>query len=457
MNTLRTSFFPLWFKLTAAFLLVVLVGVGAVSLLTNQVTTSSFRHFMNAEVAQEWDSLPPALAAYYARQGNWQGVEAVLTAVSPGHGQGGMSLVLLDDQGTVVASVGGMHHRPTSAEEAMGSLPVWLDGAQIGTLLMGMPGGGMGMNMAGEQFLAEVNRAIVWGGVMAAGLALGLGIMLARYLTRPLRQLTQATHQLAVGHRLPQIPVNTNDELGELTGSFNQMAHALATAEQQRQQLLADVAHELRTPLSVMRSQLEAMLDGVFPLTAENLAVAHEETLLLGRLVEDLRTLSLAESGQLPLQKTAVSPHTLFTQLLAAFAPLAETEGVHLTADIPANLPTLTADAGRIQQVMGNLLTNALRHACQENGKPPQVQVIVTSQANALQVAVCDNGPGLSPEAQSHVFDRFWRADTARSRDQGGSGLGLAICRAIVTAHNGRIWVTSQPGQGATFTFTLPT
>jgi two-component system sensor histidine kinase BaeS len=452
MFSLRALRFNLWLKLVLAFLLVAVAGVAVVSFLANRATSTGFRRFLDSDAGGEWAGLQDMLADFYAERGNWEGVNTLLAAVQPGRGQGSLGLALLDENDQLVSAAGGQRNRPATAAEADISLPIVTNGRQVGTLLVSTPG--QGNSRAGEQFLSEVNQAILWGGLVAVLLALSLGVLLTLRLTRPLRQLTQATQQLASGQLEQQVEITSRDELGELATSFNEMAAALQLSEHQRQQLLADVAHELRTPISIMRSHIEAMLDGVFDMSPENLAVAHEETILLGRLVEDLRTLSLAEAGQLPLNRAEVDLASLATQSITAFGPLAEAEGVRLTADIPSDLPPVKADAGRIQQLLANLLTNALHHAGEEE---PQVRVKAAVQGDFVQVEVKDNGPGLSLEAQEHVFDRFWRADASRNRDYGGSGLGLAICRAIVTAHKGHIWVESQPGQGATFAFTIPT
>jgi signal transduction histidine kinase len=446
----------LWFKLTAAFLLVAAAGVITVAILANRATTLGFRHFLNQDNAAEWASLQAQLEGYYDQQGNWDGADSLLAAAMPnrGQGQGGGNLVLLAAGGQVVAIAGGRRNYPTTAAEADISLPLMSAGQQAGALLVKEPGGAGGG--AGEQFLAEVNRAIWWGGLAAVLLAFFLGLFLARRLTRPLRQLTEATHKVAQGELGLQVGATGHGEIGQLSTSFNQMSSALASSEQQRQQLLADVAHELRTPLSISRGHIEAMLDGVFEITPDNLALVHEETLLLGRLVDDLWMLSLAEAGQLSLNLETVNLVDLVNLTLSAFEPLAEAEGVDLAAEIPAEPVLITADPGRIRQVLGNLLSNALRHVKTENNQSPRVILSLAGHTDVAQIRVRDNGPGLSAEAQEHVFDRFWRADPARSRDQGGSGLGLAISRAIVAAHHGRIWVESTPGQGATFILELP-
>ncbi|MBE2198305.1 MAG: HAMP domain-containing protein [Anaerolinea sp.] len=454
MIALRHS---LWFRLTAAFLLVALVGITAVALLATQTTTTNFRHFLSQNQESEWETVVDNLANLYQRQGNWIGAAALIQSGRPGLGAGGgggVGVALLDSNGVEIAAGGGRGSRPTGVTDADLALPVVVGGQQVALLLVREPGGSGGR--AAEQFLVDVNRALWLGGGLSVLLALGLGALLARWLTRPLSQLTQATRQMAQGNLAQQVPVAGQGELGELARSFNQMAGTLAAVEQQRQQLLADVAHELRTPLSIMRGHMEAMLDGVFEVSPDNLALVHEETLLLGRLVEDLRTLSLAESGQLPLNMRLTDLRDLVQQALAAFTPLAEAEGVQLRAQVAAAAPLLLADPDRLQQVLGNLLSNALRHVARGDTAVPIVQIDLTVQADAVLISVTDNGPGLTAAGQQHVFDRFWRADSARTRDEGGSGLGLAISRAIVEAHHGRIWVASEPGAGATFVFSLP-
>lgn len=443
----------LWFRLTASFLLVAVVGVVMVALLANQATAEGFRDYLSQDLAAEWSQLQNDLADYYTQQGSWQGAETILTAVTPIRGQGGISLAILDANGQRAVVAGGQRNRPVTVEDAHVNLPILVDGRVVGTLLVREPGG-QG-ERAAEQYLIDVNQAIWLGGLAAVLLALVLGLLLARRLTRPLSQLTQASQKMAAGELGQQVEVSRQGEVGQLAASFNQMSAALANAEIQRQQMLADIAHELRTPLSISQGHIEAMLDGVFPTTPDNLAILHEEALLLGRLVEDLRTLSLAEAGQLSLDKAPLDLTEFTAQTVAAFEPLAEAEGVHLLAELPAAPVSITADASRLRQVLGNLLSNALRHVTKGDNGPPQVTVSLAQQNGAIQLSVADNGPGLSPEAQAHVFDRFWRADVARSRDQGGSGLGLAICKAIMVAHKGRIAVQSTPGHGATFTIEL--
>ncbi len=445
----------LWFRLTIAFLLVAVVGIAVVAILANRATSTSFNRFLEEESSAGVSDLQDELAAYYRRQGNWSGVEALLRQYRSGLGAG-IGLLLLDGDGEIVAVAGSGRGNRLRTTDPDDGLPIRVDGQEAGVLIIEGPPGQAMAGRAGQQFLNEVNEAILLAGLIAVTLALILGILLARGLTRPLGRLTDATRSMAAGDLDQRVHGGGGDELGELAGSFNQMAAALAANERQRQQLFADIAHELRTPLSVIRGQLEAMLDGVIDLSPENLSLAHEETLLLGRLVDELRALSLAESGQLPLDKSSLDLGAVAGGVKAAFEPLAEAEDIRLELSVAPELPRILADEARLQQLLGNLLSNAFRHAGQGGAEKPEVRLVVAGAPGAVRVSVSDNGPGLSAEAQRHVFDRFWRADAGRSRDRGGSGLGLAISQGIVIAHGGRIWVESAAGRGATFTFELP-
>ncbi len=452
MKLIRTVRHRLWFRLTTAFLLVALVGVAIVALLANRATTTGFHRFLMIEEGTRWSDLQRQLGGLYAQSGDWSGAATAMSAAAGmGRGGGGVQLTLVDGTGATIATAGA--RRMGQGQEPQ-ALPVTAGGETVATLLVSTPG--MGGSRAGALFLAEVNRAIWLGGIAAVLLAIALGGWLAYRLTRPLRELTGATQEMAAGRLQQTVSIHDEGELGQLAAGFNQMAGNLAAAEAQRQQLLADVAHELRTPLSVLRGQLEAMLDGVFPLTPDNLAVAHEETLLLGRLVEDLRTLSLAEAGHLPLARQPVDPAEALARSAVAFAPLFEAENVRLIVEPLDPLPRIWADGERLQQVFTNLIGNAMRYAPQAGEGQPEVRLSARRDGEGVRFSVSDNGPGLSEEALAHLFDRFWRADRSRSRAQGGSGLGLAISRAIVEAHGGRVWVENNRGRGTTFNVTLP-
>jgi len=449
MSTLRSS---LWSRLTVAFVFVALIGVILVAVLANRAASLGFQRYLQAGEIASFGDLQVSLANYYVMQGDWTGVNTVLRDSGIGQqGGGGYFLRVLDAGGQVVGRRGGQSR---SEAEFDLRLPIMVGETQVGTLLA-EPAGGAGSGHAGEQYLASVNQAILLSGLVAIFIALFLGLILARRITRPLSQLTEATHALAAGELGRQVPVTSEDELGRLASDFNQMAKALELSEAQRRQLLADTAHDLRTPIAVMQSHLEAMLDGVFPMTPENLAAIHEETLHLGRLVEDVRLLSLAETGQLPLEKKPIDLQEVTDQVVSAFAPLAEADGLVLESDLHP-VPVITADNARLHQVLANLISNAMRFAPLGTGQPPTVSVALRSAGDQVLITISDNGPGLTAEQQARVFDRFWRSDSARDRQGGNSGLGLAISKSIVEAHGGTISVDATPGDGATFTISLP-
>ena len=233
-----------------------------------------------------------------------------------------------------------------------------------------------------------------------------------------------------------------------------------ARADELRRNLTADVAHELRTPLSVIRGKLEGVLDGVYPATPEHLDPVLEEAKLLTHLVEDLRLLALAEAGQLALDRRAMDVGDLLRDAHVNFGPQAADRGVTLALDLPADLPRVTADWRRVSQVLGNLLTNALRHTSQGGCVTLSAADVSPAGAEAeegrVEVTVADTGTGIPPEELPYIFERFWRGEKSRSRAAGGTGLGLAIARQLVEMHGGTIRVESTPGRGSKFSFTLP-
>ncbi len=311
------------------------------------------------------------------------------------------------------------------------------------------------MGPAEQAYLAAVENAVWLAGGLAALAAVALSLLFARQISGPVQALTVAARRMGGGDFDQRVLVRTRDELGELAAAFNSMAEAVGRQEMLRRQMAVDIAHELRTPLAVIQANLEAMLDGVRPLSAEAVADVHQETQLLARLVTDLRDLSLAETGQLPLRKEPTDLGVLAQASIARFSSRAEEKGVRLAVEAADDLPPANVDPDRIAQVLGNLMDNALRHT------PPGGEVAVKLGSDAgrdrVQLTVRDTGRGIPAEHLPNVFERFYRADRARSRAAGGSGIGLAVVKQLVEAHGGRVWAESLPGQGASFGFALPT
>lgn len=331
-------------------------------------------------------------------------------------------------------------------------------------MMMGRTGGGMGgmgsmmTDALAQDYLARVNHSLLLAGLAAGALALALGFVLFRQITAPLDSLTRATRGIAGGDLEARVSVVAteggagDDEIARLGRSFNAMAENLQRSERARRNMLADVAHELRNPLGIIQSHLEAMLDGVFPTTPEQIASLHDETLLLTRLVDDLRDLALADAGEQSLERVPTDLAALVERVTEAFQVQAAERHITLVCGHGATVPTLPLDPHRIDQVLRNLISNALRYS----PAGAQVTVTLTRDGQAARVEVADTGPGIPPDAVEHVFERFWRADKSRSRESGGAGLGLAIAAQWVRAHGGQIGVSSQVGRGSTFWFTLP-
>jgi signal transduction histidine kinase len=286
-------------------------------------------------------------------------------------------------------------------------------------------------------------------------LAVVLAVRAFRGIATPLAGVMAAADAVAGGDLSARVPEYGPGEFGRLAHSFNRMAEELERADQLRRNLTADVAHELRTPLHIIQGNLEGILDGVYEPTAEHIGAMLDETRLLARLVDDLRTLSLAEAGQLPLTREPVKVGELLADVETSFSGQAEAAGIDLrvVADGDASTMTVTGDIGRLDQVLGNLLINALRHT--------PAGGTITLQAEPAQkgvhIIVSDTGEGIPPGDLPYIFDRFWRGDRSRSHVGGaGGGLGLAIARQLIQAHGGRNEVESEPGQGSTFTIELP-
>ena len=453
----------LFSKLFLSFMAVVLVGMAVVSFLANQAAAREVQGFMFSGGMATEAGLVQELAGYYRGHGSW---ESVQTLINNNHMMmGGMMsqrLVVVDAQGQIVADSGGrLAGQYLSNEDLAAGAAIEVDGVRVGTLLAA--GGGLGM-MGGNfgspgqtleaGLLQRVNRAIWLAAVVAGGLALVIGGLLAYGLVRPIRQLTSATGAVARGDLSHRVSISSRDEIGDLADSFNSMAADLEKAERLRRNMMADIAHELRNPIAVLQANLEAVVDGVLPPTAENLQPLLDQSQLLSRLVDDLRTLALAESGQLSLNRAPTDPAEIVRSVVLQFTPQAEARRVTLQSAIAPNLPRVALDSQRIAQVLGNLLSNAIRHT-PESGN---IECRLTRDTNAKQVmfVVSDTGSGISPEALPHIFERFYRADSSRSRAGGGTGLGLSIAKQLVELHGGRIWAESEPGNGTQVTFALP-
>ena len=438
------------FKLSVAFLLVSLIGIALVAFFAGRVSTSEFNNFANA---QSDSVLMDQLVNYYEINGSWENLDRVgIGGVGP-NVEEVRPFTVVDAQGEVV--LGGL------GQEMGNRVPRgWLnrgvrievDGDEVGQIIFNENRARGMVQAPRNDFTSRVNRAIFLAALGATAVSLVIGVLLARSLIKPLQEITRATQAVAQGDLKQQVPVRSDDELGKLATSFNQMSADLAQSRDLRRQMTADIAHDLRTPLSLILGHAEALSDGVLPPTPETFDVIHDEARRLNRLVEDLRLLSLAEAGELSFAVRPVQPQSLLERTVVAHTPAAQQKQVELLLDAPADLPDVEVDPDRLAQVLDNLVSNALRYT-PENGR---IQLTAQQTPTGIQLRVQDSGPGMDAADLAHVFDRFYRGDKSRQRHDGGSGLGLAIARSIVESHNGRIWAESTLGDGATFIIELP-
>ncbi|MCB8986116.1 MAG: HAMP domain-containing protein [Ardenticatenaceae bacterium] len=435
-------------KLIFTFLAISLAGSLIAALIVRQSNERAFNTLLREQ--GQVNFVDEALV-YYEANGSWEG----FGRRDHGHEFEGqraqVPFALADEYGRIVVENGpfrrGMVVPP---EQLAAGSPLTVDGAVVGIVLpVNQP---PPRNLVEQAYVRQMNRALLIGALMATAVAVVLAIVLARTLTRPLQELSAASRAMAAGNLAQQVPVRTHDELGDLATTFNQMSAELARANQQRRQMTADIAHDLRTPLTVLSGYLEAMEDGTLSPTSARWRMMQQEVDTLKRLVEDLRTLSLADAGNLALHKEWLAPHELLSQVQAAYAQQAAAQNVQLVVDAPPDLPPIQLDPARMRQVLGNLVSNALRYT-PENGRIT-LAARSASQDYTLQLTVADTGAGIPPEDLPHIFDRFYRGDKSRQEGEGESGLGLAIVKSLVAAHGGVVSVASAAG-GTTFTILL--
>jgi two-component system sensor histidine kinase BaeS len=440
-------------RLVLAFLAVSLVSTLLVVFLARYSTAREFQQFT---YSNNRSSAISVLQDYYVGQGSWEGIEQARFYWHMPHGMGmpdhgSAPLTVTDPGGWVVLA--GPGYRPgdqLSAAELRRAEPIQDDGATVGYLLVAPQG--FGADPQETAFLARVTQLLLLGALGTFAVSLLLAVLLSRTLSRPIRELTSATRAIADGNLSQRVPVRSRDELGELADSFNRMSAELARALHLRRQMTADIAHELRTPLSLILGHAEAVHDGVLQPTAENFEIIRDEAARLEHLVEDLRTLSLADAGELSFSPQDVAPGDLLREVGSMYRFRARQQGVALDEQVDAGLPPVRVDVGRMTQVLTNILDNAFRHT-PEGGK-----ITLTAAARpdgGVELAIGDNGPGVSPEDLSRIFDRFYRVDPSRQRE-GGSGLGLAIAKSIVELHGGQISASGAPGEGLKISVLLP-
>jgi signal transduction histidine kinase len=444
----------LTFKLVAAFLGVSLLAIALVAVSSAAVAALEFNRLISQEATNTFVSF---VTDYYNTHGSLTGIDDALRGnlqageSAPGEPPRLSPTALTDPGGTVV--IGGEGYRvgeKVTPDVVASGTPIKVNGVAVAVSLprqLPPP-----RTRAQEQFLQNTGLALGAGAVGAALVAVLLGVFLARTITRPVAALTAAARRMAKGDLAQSVNVRSSDEVGELAAAFNQMSAGLARADHARRQMTADIAHELRNPLTVMGGYLDAMRAGDLPPTPARLEAVYEEIEHLERLVEDLRTLSLADAGALSLNRQALAPGELLSRVAARYAQQAGQKEIALTVQAARDLPPIRVDEARMMQVFSNLVSNALRYTPTHG----QVSLSANANGNTVHFEVADTGEGIRPEDLPRVFERFYRADQSRYGGDGEVGLGLAIAKAFVEAHGGKIGARSTPGKGTTFVVDLP-
>ena len=435
----------LQFRIMLAFSLVILVTIGAEFFFFSQATKSEIRRFEERGERVLATRMAAELSRYYHLHGGWEGIQPFVEQ------WGTLSerrIILVNTEGTVVADsrgdLLGKPYEPDSPGTTLESL--WQQGP-LATLYISEA-----KSTSLYILYNAIGRFLIWGACVAIAVALLLTFFLSRRISAPIRALTVTARKLGQGDFSQRVQVKDKSEVGELAQAFNFMASDLERAEQVRRTMVADVAHELRTPLSNVRGYLEAIRDGVVKPDAATICSLEEEAILLSRLVDDLQDLSLAEAGKLELICQAEDIAELINQTVAAMQAQAITKGVSLSIDLPQGLPPVNIDSQRISQVLRNLLENAVAHT----DKGGSITVTAAQQDDWVEVSIVDTGEGIPPDDLPNIFERFYRVDKSRARATGGSGLGLTIAKRLVKTHGGRIEVQSELGKGSRFSFTVP-
>ena len=434
-------------KLILAFLAVSLFSTVIIVISSRIATNREFDKFINDRYEEE---LLDQLSDHFAKKQSWDGVEKIYQRdhFNP-NDKHPLFFAIADENGNIIVEGDGyLLGESVSESQLQAGSQIEVDDRMVGILLLNAP---LDKNPLEDEFIRRIGNSIFLSAVGTILLAFILGAILSRTITRPIRELTKATHEMADGKLGQQVPVRSRDEIGELASSFNKMNSDLARSFNLRKQMTADIAHELRTPLALIIGHAEGVHDGVLPPSKENFEIIREEAERLEKLVNDLRTLSLADAGELSVEFQPVEIHKFLSDIQSHYLAPFNQKCITLNL-MPAPVLLVNLDPSRFSQVLTNILDNALRFT-PEGGR---VDMSIRQSGDLIEISIQDSGDGVTAEDAAHLFDRFYRADESRNRDAGGSGLGLAIAKSIVEMHKGKIWAESETGKGLKVIIQIP-
>ena len=440
----------LQFRLLLAFTAVILVTVVAVFFFVNQSARGEIQRFWESSEEARVSRMDVELGRHYRVGTGWMAVQPVVEQMG---GLAARRVVLVDPEGIVIADsqgeLVGEWYEPDVPGRTVFS-PV--GGEVLGTIYVSTDPAASPDPFSPSPLSDAVGRFLIWGAHLAIAVAFLFTFLISRRMLAPVKALTETAKQLGQGDFSQRVQIKDKGEVGELAQAFNSMASDLEWAEQMKRSMVADIAHELRTPLSNIRGYLEAVSDGIKKPDTDTIHSLEEEASLLSRLVDDLQELSLAEAGQLTLVRQGQDMVALVRQMASAVEGHVSAKGLSLAVELPDELPLVNIDSHRIGQVLRNLLVNAIAHT----GAGGTITMSARQLEGFVEVSVSDTGEGIPPEDLPYIFERFYRVDKSRARATGGSGLGLTIAKRLVEAHGGSIDAYSELGKGSRFTFTLP-
>lgn len=467
-------------KLTLAFLLVAFIATALVAISIRVTSTDRLSQLI---IDQQLSGVQEILTDYYISHGSWDTIQSDWDNLILPRGTQSNSMMpmgrdmhgnfrdrrnlfgLASTQGVVLISADPEAPRGThlSQDVLNQNTALIVNGQQVGTILISQRP--LGLNIEESQFLERTGQALLLASLGALLIALVLSFLLSRSLTQSLKALTHAAQKIADGQLEQQVKIHSKDEIGQLANTFNRMSQEVARANQQRRQMTADIAHDLRTPLTVIGGYIEAMRDEVLQPTPERMDLIYNEIERLQRMVGDLRMLSQADAGELSLHPQAIAVRGLLQRACELFQHQAEQNGIHLVVEMDADPITLPeenrlssqeliiqVDEARMMQVLDNLISNAFRYT------PPGGFITLSAYRRENQARLCvqDTGCGIPPEEIKAVFERFYRAERSRHSETGESGLGLAIVKALVEAQGGHIWAESVVDKGTQISMEFP-
>ncbi|MBS3788585.1 HAMP domain-containing protein [Candidatus Bipolaricaulota bacterium] len=437
--------YSLRWKLLVGFILVVSLAIGTVGFIATRTTKREFDRYISQDKALKYQRLALTLSSYYEETGSWKGVQNLIDKIKQTYNT---QIVLTDPKGAVITDSSGQLTGESFNKEF---------GLKIATI--GERDNPFGFLYLKDRkrseienvFLSSVNNSIIMAAVVSVLAAIALIFYYSRKTLNPIKELTAAAERIKEGHLNQEVKVKTRDEVGTLASAFNSMAQELRKQERLRKNMVSDVAHELRSPLTKSHGYLEAIKEGRMEPDQETIEALYRNSKALKKLVDDLNDLTRAEAGQLDLERKPILLQEVTESTRESIQFMLNEKDLKLKVDLPDDV-LVYVDPDRIQQVLRNLLDNAIAYSKQGG----TIRTTAKTQEDQVEIRVEDNGEGIPKSDLRHIFDRFYRVDRSRSRETGGSGLGLTIAREIIEAHGGKIEAESEKGEGTTLIFTLP-